>query len=516
MSTMARETPVGGINPRTAPEHRRTFLVALVATLLVKILLAGTFPITTDEAYFTTWGRQFDLGYYDHPPMVGWLLYLLFSFFGDHLLVARLPAILWSTLIGIGIYALIRPYDRSKAYLAATLYLISPFSLVGILITNDTPLALFSFASAAVLFKAIQRNKLSYYVLSGILLGLAFLSKYFAVLLAISYAVYFLVSDRSREKLVGFLALYAASIPFVLINVYWNYTHCWDNIVFNLVTRNQDIAFSPWRFLTYVVMLVYLMLPPVVYYLIRHRRALTARVTDWNLQLFACAFLVPILLLAMLATARDIGLHWLLSFIPFLFPILSAVLTGTELVKATKFTFYFSAVHVLLVAVLVLIPRQYLATQDFYDSMVFVEESGQIQDHLRPYESEFHLATDRYSTASLISYLSGKHFFVFGRGTSYGRQFDITTDFRNLDGRDILIFWLARPQPDKYVPFFESVELKELEIKGVKFYFVLGRGFRYRSYRANVLQDVKAAYYRIPEYLPRGGCYFDDWYFRTD
>ncbi len=55
---------------------------AVIAALAVKITLAAAIPITSDEAYFTLWGRFVGLGYYDHPPMVGWLLYLM-SFIGN-------------------------------------------------------------------------------------------------------------------------------------------------------------------------------------------------------------------------------------------------------------------------------------------------------------------------------------------------------------------------------------------------------------------------------------------------
>jgi len=37
--------------------------------------LSAAVPFTGDEAYFTYWGVYADLGYYDHPPMIGWLLY---------------------------------------------------------------------------------------------------------------------------------------------------------------------------------------------------------------------------------------------------------------------------------------------------------------------------------------------------------------------------------------------------------------------------------------------------------
>jgi len=46
----------------------------LLATFLIKLLVAWVLPITGDEAYFVVWGKHPDFGFYDHPPMAGWFL----------------------------------------------------------------------------------------------------------------------------------------------------------------------------------------------------------------------------------------------------------------------------------------------------------------------------------------------------------------------------------------------------------------------------------------------------------
>jgi hypothetical protein len=54
----------------------------------LKIALLWFVPLTGDEAYFIVWGQDLSLGYYDHPPAVGWVLYLL-SGIADNLVVYR-------------------------------------------------------------------------------------------------------------------------------------------------------------------------------------------------------------------------------------------------------------------------------------------------------------------------------------------------------------------------------------------------------------------------------------------
>jgi hypothetical protein len=41
---------------------------------------------------------------------------------------------------------------------------------------------------------------------------------------------------------------------------------------------------------------------------------------------------------------------------------------------------------------------------------------------------------------------------------------------------------------------------------------VLGRGFDYAAYRERVLTAVRERWYRIPSWLPVGGCYFFERY----
>ena len=72
---------------------RQWWWLALAATLAFRFWLGAALPITADEAYFTLWGRYPALGYYDHPPMVGWLLAPLVAV-SQAEWVVRLPSIL--------------------------------------------------------------------------------------------------------------------------------------------------------------------------------------------------------------------------------------------------------------------------------------------------------------------------------------------------------------------------------------------------------------------------------------
>lgn len=492
---------------------KNTFIFALLATLAIKLVLASVVPMSGDEAYFVIWAQHLDFGYYDHPPMVGWFLYLM-RYVGNSEVILRLPSILTSTLIGIGIYRLLKPLDEAKAALIATLFLVSPLNILYVLITTDTPLILFVFFSVASLFKALQQNKPGWYALSGILFGMAFLSKYFAVLLGLSYLVYLVFSAKSRQKTAGFALLFLSALPFALVNIYWNYTHCWDNILFNLYTRNEGAHFSFGTIAIFLATQIYLITPPLIYFLYKKRAEFKRQFSDDSFRLFLFVFLVPISVFTLLSFKKVIGLHWVLAFYPAIYLLLNWLLDRTTLIKMLKFMAWFSALHLAAILIIVAIPMDTWKHNRLYSGMVFMFEPAKIVEAIRPYEQQqFLLATDGYSPSATISYHYGKEFFVFGEGGLHARQDDILTDFRQFKGRNILILKKSAPVMQEYTPYFNRVETRSFDVHGVIFHLVLGYGFNYEPYKEGVLRQIKNKYYKIPAYLPHAPCYFCEKYF---
>jgi len=108
--------------------------------------LAAVLPVTGDEAYFVIWGRNPALGYYDHPPMIGWWLAALLPW-GDHPLWIRMPTLLVSLVPGLLLYLLFRREDPERARLLGLLGLFLPLFTIGPISSTDTPLILFSLLS---------------------------------------------------------------------------------------------------------------------------------------------------------------------------------------------------------------------------------------------------------------------------------------------------------------------------------------------------------------------------------
>ena len=491
----------------------RTFKIALLATLLIKLLFAAVLPFTGDEAYFAIWGNYFDWGYYDHPPMVGWLTILLKSL-GDSDFLLRLPAVLITPALALGMFFTLKTRDEEKAYLIGLLFLFSPIYLIEIFHTTDVPLILFSFFSVLALYKAETGGRFFYYAASGALLGLAFLSKYFAGFLGIAYLFYFMFG-AARRNFRGYALLILCALPFVAVNIYWNYGHCWSNLLFNVYNRHEDAGWSPLKVLMYLAMLTYLITPPVLFSLWKQRALIRAPVSP-AFKVFIYVAVVPLFIFLLFSFGKIIGLHWVLSFLPFLYLSLPLFLTSKQLRGAVKFMLIFVLLHGVVLTVTLSAPIEVWRGLKKYPSIVMTAQTDELLVQLAPYKKDFVLVADAYSPAAILTHHTGSNVPVFGLGSSHARHDDIMTDFRALEGKNFLMFKKQPPQLEVYSPYFNSVSMQTITHRGAVFYLIFGYDFNYALYRLQVLEKIRQRYYALPSYLPLKACYFCQRYFSAN
>jgi len=500
----------GGIDPIAA---RRWFMGALAATLLLRAWLAAVVPFTGDEAYFLVWGQQPALGYYDHPPMVGWLLALLAPLSTAEWFL-RLPSLLLPAALAFAARAaLVRWFasPQATADLAAAIVLLVPMNVWNVLVTTDTPLVLFSFAAVLLFARAAQDSSRAGFLMAGACLGLAFLSKYFAVLLGmgmLAWAV-FGRGARARWQALGLVAI--GALPAGLENLYWNYHACWSNVMFNAINRHEGAGLGWTNPLLFIAALTYLA-APLLWYAWKGRGAIIDSLGDPGHRALVFAWLVPFAVFALLAPVKKIGLHWLLSFVPPLVLTLAIALPQEKLVRCAKFLAVFAVLHALAVVVLASMPLETWKSNRLYSRLVLQFRTAEVLEKLAPYKT-YEPATDNYTLSAILSYYAGRDFFVFGAGTSHARHDDIVTDVRGFDGKDIVIVRRDPPPEQDYRPYFKSAEFKAVEVAGTTIHLVLGRRFDYAAYREGVLKQVRDRWYRIPGALPIGSCYFCEKYF---
>ncbi len=444
--------------------------------------------------------------------MIGWLLYLLLKL-SQAEWVLRLPVTLLPFALAAGIYFVLRRADETKAVLAACAFLLLPANVWGVFITTDTPLIFFCFASAFAFWLGLTRRSAGWYALAGAFLGFAFLSKYFAVLLGLAYVAYAAFSPREERDWRALALVVLCSLPFAAVNLWWNTEHCWANLMFNLYNRHANAGWS-WRTpLIYAATVLYVLSPVALWQLAKERRAIAAALGDAETRFFAVAFAVPFGFFAALSAVKPIGLHWVLSFVPFFFVAAGRLLSGGQLRRSVAYLGAFSALHALAIVAGAMLPLQTWKSTRFYDGIVYHARMPEILRELRPYEDGFEFATDGYSMSAVASFHARRHVIVFGAASSHARHDDILTDFRRLDGRDILVLRKTPAEDADYRPYFRSIEYRTFTVSGAAFHVVLGRGFDFAAYRDGVLKPVRERYYAVPRYLPQRRCYFCERYF---
>jgi len=489
-------------------------------TLGVKLALAWLLPFTGDEAYFVVWGNNLDYGYYDHPGMTGWWIWVTLLIDQSPLII-RLPAIVGPILIALLMRGFLRRVDQKTANLAAVLFLLSPLNVLNVLMTTDTPIFILSLISGWFVWRAERGASKVNYLLAGLFLGAAFFSKYFAVLLGLSYAVYFLF--RRRPNIAGLGLVFLGVIPWATLNIVWLYHHCWTNIVFNIYNRNENTGFSLDGVGLLAASIVLLLGPGIVFFLLRRRSKadrrpwpeVWTRLRRRKLDLFAICFVLPQLVFLLVSLSNTVGLHWLLSFYPFAFPVLAVVFGTAGLVRLVKWTGIYTFTLTLLIFTLLLVPRHWASFHDSYDSVAMGTRPDRVLEEMMDQAPGAFLATSSYAKSALLEFHAREHVLVVGPSYHHARQDDMVTDFRLLEGQSIAIVTAdLEEELFTFEPWFDEHRVELIEIEGAKFGIFIGEGFRYNDYRELVLRPVAENYYTLPDWLKRfsGSCYFCEKY----
>ena len=508
------------MNPPDFPlaQARRLFWLTFAGTLVLKVVMAAGFPITGDEAFFYQWGVRPAWGYSDHPPMVGWLLALLHSV-SDHPLVLRSVTLLVTSVIGLGLVDALRrllPAEReASAWMAGAVYLVLPWSWLFVLVTTDTPLLLFMSLSAWAYLRAdtAANKSAGWYALAGGLVGLAFLSKYFAVLLGVGYAVHILGWRRARWWALALM--FAAALPSIAVNLAFNASHGWTNVMFNLFNRNEG---GHWNLKTpavHAAMVVYLLTPWLLVQVWRARqvRYVPASGSVNARRTLAVLWLFPLLLFAVISLRRSIGLHWVLGFVPLFVAWAALYLDAGALRRSWRWSVWLSVPHLLLVAAIAGAPLSWWQATKLHDRAVFLRETpalvAALQQNLPPGAT---LMARTYNPAAMLAFHHQRYVPVFGVGRHHARQDDLQVDFRQLNGQTLRIFAYDPPDLADFAPYFERVSSQRWVIEGVAFYAVDGVGFRYAPYRDTVLARIAREFHQVPRWLPIWGSPFCERY----
>ena len=229
----------------TVTSGLRRLLLLAAGVLALRAAIAASLPLLYDEAYFWEWSRFPAPGYYDHPPLVAWIIALTTQVIPARSeLAVRLGALVCGVLsLGLIHSLALRLFREPRVAWRAVLFAacVPVLHGLGILMTPDAPALLFHLLFLNLFWIALAERAPWAWALAGVALGLALLSK-LAALLTLACAVgYLAASARHRAWLrrphpYGALAL---ALLVFLPCLAWNSAYGWPNFAHELFARHD-------------------------------------------------------------------------------------------------------------------------------------------------------------------------------------------------------------------------------------------------------------------------------------
>lgn len=304
--------------------YTKKIAILIIASTLLRLLLAGSLELSADEVYYWTYALKLQWNYFDHPPMVAWLIRLTT---GNLLLhneiFVRLGAIIASAVCTWLIFktgTLIN--NLQTGWYTALFYTASLYASVnaGAFIIPDSPLMIFWLAGIFLLIKILRLNAAAtthstlLWCLFGITSGLCIMSKVHGVFIWLGVILYVLFINREWLKQKGIYL--SAFITLIIISpiIIWNFQHNFITYTFHS-SRVNPTGGGLHLFAFYKALLQQVSINnPVSFFLICSGTwlAFKGKLTDKKaeVQLLLLCSLPLILVITSVALFRETFPHW--------------------------------------------------------------------------------------------------------------------------------------------------------------------------------------------------------------
>ena len=222
---------------------------------LVHFALGFAIEFSVDEAHYALYAQHLAWSYFDHPPLVGWIQWPLVTLTSSEGIIRLVPELLWvisSYLVyqvTLELHHLIQ--GRNAGYLTSALPSANICGLMAVLaiiaapmphilaigLLPDTLLAPLSLGLMLMAVRWLSHDyfSLTNWLITGVLLGLAGLSKYTAVFTAVALLLIFLSSPRKPWiNKIGFWFAAVIALIFISPVLYWNWANDWISFKYQI------------------------------------------------------------------------------------------------------------------------------------------------------------------------------------------------------------------------------------------------------------------------------------------
>jgi len=332
MSKSAAALPSSAVSFASRPD--RVALAIIAAFALLRLLVAANIDLSFDESYTVSVAHRLDLSYYDHPPLLYWIVHLFLPLLGDGRAM-RVPFIALFAGTSWLLYRLTeRLFDAPAGVLAVLALNCSGCFTFGLgsMIEPDGPLMFAMLAAALTLTRVLFRERekesteLGIWLQSGLWIGVAALSKYHAVLFAAGLLLFLLSVPHQRRRLYRAAPWLAAllALTVALPVLVWNLQHHWASFEFQAARAGAGGGLHPQYVLANIAGQAIWLLPwifvPLLIAGFQAMRAGPAAERSWYC---FCLGLPTIVVFTVIPLWGRIGLpHWQMPGWLMLFPLL--------------------------------------------------------------------------------------------------------------------------------------------------------------------------------------------------
>lgn len=360
---------------------KRIFLISLI----VKLVVAALFPLSFDEAYYWVWSHHLQLSYFDHPPMVAWLLWLGHGLENIGSMI-RWPGVILGHFSLLFWFLLLKPsIDEENIQKFCWAFLLNPFLGFGsIIITPDLPVLLFWTASINCFVKALTEKSAKWYVALGASLGLGFCAKYHIVLFVPAAIIYLVFDKKIKEIQWRWIPLTAmVGLFFCLPVLIWNFQNDFSSFRFQLDHGLHGKGYELEWTLGYIGSQLLLVSPFVLW-------ALTKSSAPAALQSIKYFAVFPLMFFLFTSTRGHVEANWPIMAYGAAIALMTFAKNSAQLFK--KYAYYWMVIYTLLIGIIVIRPS-FVDLEKINEPFVFSGLQKEIKDFSPLFGTTYQMAS---------------------------------------------------------------------------------------------------------------------------
>lgn len=483
----------------------REFLIVLILFTILRLIAVCFMGLMPQDAYYTYYSDNLALSYFDHPPMIAYMIKFFTLILGKSVLTLHIADFIMTSLTLLFVYLFIKPIlttDTVKR--AITLLVTAPFiTILSINSTPDVPLLFFWSLTMLLGYNAVKGGKWYCWFAAGVVAGLAFVSKYTGIFLPAGLTLFLLLSSEHRSKLfsIQFLLFLFAFLIATLPVVIWNVDN--DFISFRYqaaerATQMSSFTLNPLHFPGYLASQLLLALPIFFLsifasgYLLVKKIFKGERIEDYLL--YAASFAIPMLtLFTGISFIYWVKINWIMPLYLSAAVMVALYLKNNSLIRWQ--TGLSVIIHIALIAELIWMPVKVNSDDTWWGWERLVQKVESLNSKNN---QDFIFSDNSYKVSAVLNFFMADHIYA---GNVIGKSaFQFALDDNDLfwlNGKDAIYVTTDRFRRKRLKegtveqilkPYFQSVTIMDSLIlkddKGEeqrRFYF-----YDCQNYKANM------------------------------